>query len=182
MLSVGHDEYWSLEMYDHVKTAIGAGVSVGFLSSDTCWGIIPFWPSGTGCRTASSAGWGSSARSIPRRSARYPELKLFKQTGPTEADLIGAGNVYPYSGGADWICSAEKHWLFAGTGMKNGDSIAGLVGWEWMGAPATIPGLEVVARGRVAYGGWEREYTATIYPARKTMSSSTQRRSGGPTA
>ena len=25
--------------------------------------------------------------------------------------------------------------------MKNGDGIPGLVGWEWMGAPAKIPGL-----------------------------------------
>ena len=51
--------------------------------------------------------------------------------------------------------------------MKNGDGIPGLVGWEWMGAPATIPGLEVVARGRVAYEGVEREYTATLYPGPK---------------
>ena len=29
LLSVGHDEYWSLEMYDNVKAAIGAGVNVG---------------------------------------------------------------------------------------------------------------------------------------------------------
>jgi len=48
--------------------------------------------------------------------------------------------------------------------MKNGDGIPGLVGWEWMGAPAKIAGLKVVARGRVAYGGIEREYTATLYP------------------
>jgi len=33
-----------------------------------------------------------------------------------------------------------------------------------MGAPAKIAGLKVVARGRVAYGGIEREYTATLYP------------------
>ena len=51
--------------------------------------------------------------------------------------------------------------------MKNGDGIPGLVGWEWMGAPAKIPGLEVVARGRVAYAGVEREYTATLYPGPK---------------
>jgi hypothetical protein len=36
-----------------------------------------------------------------------------------------------------------------------------------MGAPAKIPGLEVVARGRVAYARVEREYTATLYPGPK---------------
>ena len=94
----------------------------------------------------------------------YPELALFQHFGPTEAGLIGARNVYPYSGGADWICSQEKHWLFADTGMKKGDRIPGLVGFEWMGAPANTPGLDVVARGRVGKGNLEREYTSTIYP------------------
>ena len=132
-LSVGHDEYWSREMYDNVKAAIGAGVSVGFLSSDTCWGLIPFWPSGdrgTPHRVI------SAGRTV--RPARTRAVKKYPGAGPVPtvwADgsrLIGARNVYPWSGGADWICSAEKHWLFAGTGMKNGDRIPGLVGWEWM--------------------------------------------------
>ncbi len=30
-LSIGHDEYWSLAMYDHVKNAIQGGLSVAFL-------------------------------------------------------------------------------------------------------------------------------------------------------
>ena len=33
------------------------------------------------------------------------------------------------------------HWIFDGTGMKKGDGIPGLVGWEWHGDPANIPGL-----------------------------------------
>jgi hypothetical protein len=166
-LSVGHDEYWSREMYEHVKGAIQAGVSVGFLSSDTCWGLIPFLPSsgGTECRVISRIG--QFGPLDPDAVKTYPELARFENFAPTEADIIGARNVYPYSGGADWICSAEQHWLFANTGMKNGDSIPGLVGFEWMGAPANIPGLEVVARGRVGQGKLEREYTATIYPGPK---------------
>ena len=31
-----------------------------------------------------------------------------------------------------------EHWLFEGTGMKKGDSIKGLVGWEWHGDPAIL--------------------------------------------
>src|SRR6185436_12074655 len=44
-LSVGHDEYWSVEMYRNVKAAIAAGVNVAFFSADTCIGLIPFLPS-----------------------------------------------------------------------------------------------------------------------------------------
>ncbi len=63
----------------------------------------------------------------------------------------------------------EKHWLFEGTGLKNGDSIRGLVGWEHHGHPAAIPGLEVLARGPVTSSGRPQnvEYTATIYQAPK---------------
>jgi hypothetical protein len=167
-LSVGHDEYWSLEMYRNVKTAIAKGMSVAFLSGDTCWGMIPFWPSSTGAPHRVIGRLGQFGPLDPDAIKTYPELARFEQFGPTEADLIGARNVYPYSGGADWICAAEDHWLFAGTGMKNGDGIPGLVGFEWMGAPANIPGLEVVAKGPIALGGVKRDYTATIYPGPKT--------------
>jgi ADP-ribosylglycohydrolase len=54
-----------------------------------------------------------------------PEV-LRLERGPDQAALIGARDVYPYSGGGDWVCAGEKHWLFAGTGMKNGDGIPGL--------------------------------------------------------
>lgn len=166
-ISIGHDEYWSREMYDHVMQAIQSGVSVAFLSSDTCWGLIPFLPASGGQPHRIITRLGQFGPLEPEAVKQYPELARFKQFGPTEANMIGARNVYPYSGGADWICRAEDHWLFAGTDMHNGEGIPGLVGFEWMGAPASIPGLEVVASGKIRYGGVEREYTATIYPGPK---------------
>jgi hypothetical protein len=165
--SVGHDEYWSIEMYQNVKAAIAAGVSAAFLSGDTCWGMVPFLPSSAGSPHRVISRVGQFGPLDPDAVKTYPELAKFKEFGPTEADLIGARNVYPYSGGADWICSAENHWLFADTGMKNGDGIPGLVGFEWMGEPANIPGLEVIARGPVTNSGVTRDYTATIYPGPK---------------
>ena len=40
-LSVGHDEYWSIEMYENITSAIQNGLSVGFLGGDTVIGTIP---------------------------------------------------------------------------------------------------------------------------------------------
>jgi hypothetical protein len=102
-----------------------------------------------------------------RVKAGFPELRLLKENGPNEATLIGARSTFPVTGGADWICALEKHWLFAGTGMRNGDGIPGLVGWEWHGDPAKIPGLEVVARGTVKNRGTTGTYAATLYPGPK---------------
>ena len=51
--------------------------------------------------------------------------------------------------------------------MKTGDGIAGLVGWEWHGDPADIPGLEIVATGKTTSPRGEGVYTATIYTTPK---------------
>ena len=114
----------------------------------------------------------------------FPEEALFTKNGPNEATLMGARSTYPVTGGGDWTCRKPGHWLFAGTGMKEGDGIPGLVGWEWHGDPAPIPGLEVVASGKTkcprptARAPIRRRST----PAPRGTSCSTRRRSGGPTA
>lgn len=165
-LSVGHDEYWSLEMYRNVRAAVAAGVNVGFFSADTCIGLIPFLPgtAGVANRVITRVGnFGPRMDEWARHGA--PEVLRLKQ-GPDQAALIGARDVYPYSGGGDWVCVNDKHWAFAGTGMKNGDGIPDLVGFEWHGAPADIPGLEVLARGPLK-ANVKGTYTATVYPGPK---------------
>jgi hypothetical protein len=76
--------------------------------------------------------------------------------------------VSPFNGSGDWIVTRPGHWLFDGTKMKKGDRIPGLVGWEFHGEPAGIPGLEVVSAGKTYTGGdQESHYTATIYSGPK---------------
>ena len=89
--------------------------------------------------------------------------------GPDEGLLMGARNVEPVNGGGDWICAKPDHWIFEGTGMKKGEAIPGLIGWEYHGQPATeIPGLEVVGGGTAWQGGTRpQRWTATIYPGPK---------------
>ena len=92
----------------------------------------------------------------------------YQRAGPDESAIIGARTVVPFNGGGDWTCTQPDHWIFAGTGMKKGDHIPGLVGWEHHGAPAKLPGLEVVAEGLVwASGVTPSRYAATIFPGPK---------------
>ncbi|MFN4261580.1 MAG: N,N-dimethylformamidase beta subunit family domain-containing protein [Gemmataceae bacterium] len=165
MLSVGHDEYWSRQQYDHVLAAVQAGVNVAFLSGNTCCFVAPFFPStnGTPQRVITRAGRYGGIR--PQEHAYMVDLPV---EAPNEATLIGAQTVSPFNGSGDWIVTKPDHWMFAGTGMKKGDRIPGLVGWEFHGEPADIPGLEVVAEGPTWTGGdKESHYTATIYPGPK---------------
>lgn len=164
-ISVGHDEYWSRQQYDHLMAAVNAGVNVAFLSGNTCCFLAPFSP---------------SSRKTPNRMierlGRYGGIRPKEQKfmvdlpgeAPNEANLIGAQTVTPFNGSGDWIVQKPEHWMFEGTKMKKGDRIPGLVGWEFHGEPADIPGLEVVAEGPTWTGGdAESHYTATIYPGPK---------------
>ncbi len=100
---------------------------------------------------------------LPRRSLRRPTTTTpadamkdhgpFPEHGPDEGLLMGARNVEPVNGGGDWIVVKPEHWIFEGTGVKKGDRIPGLIGWEYHGDPARIPGLEVVAEGTAWVGG-----------------------------
>jgi hypothetical protein len=166
-LSVGHDEYWSLDMFEHVKAAVAAGVNIAFFSANTCCGVLSFLEGKSGPnRIISRIGQYGPIQEEAVKNG-FPELKDLKHNGPNEATLIGARSTFPVTGGADWICVNDTHWVFAGSGMKNGDAIPGLVGWEWHGDPADIPGLAVLAKGSLKSRDAQGTYTATLYPGPK---------------
>lgn len=194
-LSVGHDEYWTLPMYEHVKAAVDAGVSAAFLSGNAIMWVIELLPGITIDSSIINVPTGLDARTGKRVPAspdvsREPNRTMYRkgrfggetevekslsimgpfesQDWPNENLLIGARTMYPFNGSADWIVSRPDHWIFEGTGIKKGDKIPGLVGWEHHGDPADIPGLEVVAEGKtINSGGEESYYTATVYPGPK---------------
>lgn len=163
LLSVGHDEYWTIEMFRNVQRAIEAGVSVAFLSGNAVCGRIEF---DERMRAFERVG----VYGPPGGMRDFVAMKSLAHERPYANELIGAHSTGPVTGGADWICTAPDHWLYAGTGMKQGDRIPGVIGWEWHGDPAPIPGLEIVATGPTQSApGTPNEgvYTATVYPGPK---------------
>jgi len=147
-VSVGHDEYWTREMFENVTRARDAGVSLAFLSGNAVSGVVELLPSSDG---------------RPDRVMR--RLGGFEG----EQDLMGARS---YGVGfADWTCAVPGHWVFAGTGMKMGDRVSQLVGWEFHGPPlGDHESLEVLSHGPVY--GWngerdEKSYATTLYAAGK---------------
>lgn len=189
-LSVGHDEYWSLDMFEHVKRAVDDGLSVAFLSGNSIMWVIRLLPASRppsvnidprtnltldGKRVPVEPDPSGNPYRIFYRAGRFGGLLPqeeetgimgpFEMEGPNENTLMGARTTYPFNGSGDWTVSRADHWIFDGTGMKNGDSIPGLVGWEFHGDPAAIEGLEVVATGpTINSAGKENIYTATVYP------------------
>lgn len=164
-ISVGHDEYWDIRQFRSVERMRDAGVNLLFLSGNTiCW-VTPLRASHDGRpnRIMFRGGPYGAENDYARR--RQAENGPFPERGPDEGLLMGARNIEPVNGGGDWIVVKPEHWMFEGTGMKRGDRIPGLVGWEYHGDPAHIPGLEVVAAGTAWVGGQTpQKWAATIYP------------------
>jgi len=170
-LSVGHDEYYSMEMYQNLRGAIAEGLNVAFLSGNTCCGRVELRPNSIGARCRS---FGRVDYFGPRDEGmiqRFPSMRSFPHRSPPESLLLGArSNVPPCTGGADWSCELPEHWIYEGTGMNLGEQIPGLIGWEWHGDPAPIPGLAVVAKGPTQDAPGKPNggtYAATVYQGPK---------------
>src|SRR5436190_305891 len=167
-LSVGHDEYYSIEMFRHLKAGMDAGLNIALLSGNTCCGRILFSPDSRGVPHRAFERVGVFGP--PSGTRDFVAMKSLSHERPYANELVGAHSTGPVTGGADWICAKPDHWLFEGTGMKQGDGIPGLVGWEWHGDPAPITGLEVVATGPTQEAPGKLNggiYTATLYPGPK---------------
>jgi hypothetical protein len=166
-LSVGHDEYWSLEMFHNLKAAIDAGTNVGFLSGNSVcfWAPLVASTDGRPDRVFHRGGRYGGVSEAERPNFGPFDADSGTPALPNEKTLIGARTIDPFNGSGDWIVTKADHWLFEGTGLKNGDGIPGLVGWEFHGDPADIAGLEVVAAGTTINGGGrEAHWTSTVYP------------------
>jgi len=154
-LSVGHDEYWTRRMYENLTAAREKGLSLGFFSGNAaCWEV----------EMLSSAG-GAPARVFKR-------TRLF----PDEQMLMGTKSYG--SGYGDWVVTKPSHWIYEGTGLSAGDSIPGLIGWEFHATPARLAGLEVVAEAPLyPPEGWDGEtiggrmtnkrHAAVVFPCSK---------------
>lgn len=167
-ISVGHDEYWDIRQFRSVEKLRDDGVNLLFLSGNSvCW-VTPFRAGYDGRPNRIIFRAGPYGGDQPYVADRDKNNGPFPARGPDEGLLMGARNTQPINGGGDWTVTKPEHWMFAGTGMKTGDRIPGLVGWEYHGGPADLPGLEIVAEGRAWVGGTKLStWAATIYPGPK---------------
>lgn len=167
-ISVGHDEYWDIRQFRSVEALRDAGVDLLFLSGNAvCW-VTPYRASADGRPNRIMFRGGPYGADNVYAQQREREHGPFPERGPDEGLLIGARNIEPVNGGGDWIVTMPEHWMFNGTGMKPGDRIPGLIGWEYHGDAAKLPGLEIVGAGTAwVSGDVPQQWTATIYPGPK---------------
>jgi len=131
-LTQGHDEYWSWEMRDHVTEWRDEGVHLAFLGSNTAYWQIRYED------MTNDSVESQEPRTIVcfRRQKRDPIKDKYRTTKwrdvRPEALLVGVEYVFPLGDpfDDDLIVSDHVHWLFNGTGLKRGDKIPGILGYE----------------------------------------------------
>ncbi|NDJ24006.1 DUF4082 domain-containing protein [Nostoc sp. B(2019)] len=141
-LSVGHDEYWSKEIRDHVEAARNAGINLGFFSANTCYWRVRFESSTV------AAGQVKPDRVMACYKQDWALDPVAQQQGPSAATnkfrsvqnqrpenaLLGVmygsdlGNTY---GGANFVVTNSGDSYYANTGLQDGDQLNLLVGYEW---------------------------------------------------
>ena len=149
ILSVGHDEYWSTPMRDHLEAYIAGGGNVAFFSGNSvCWQVR------SEDRGRALVCWKQAFKDDPLyRSEGNPKLStlwshhLVKRP---ENILTGVGFLYGgyhkshgqfMDGSGAFNVHRPDHWLFGGTGLKAGDAFGAkdtIVGYECDGCEFTV--------------------------------------------
>lgn len=135
LLSVGHDEYWSAPMREHVEELVARGGNVAFFSANVCYWRV-------------TVEEGEHALSVDKRVHPGERLSFdrWRRIRPentlTGVGYDGAGGQWngPRPSGGGYTVRRAGHWVFEGTGLTDG-SVFGqheaLVGYECDGAAFT---------------------------------------------
>jgi N,N-dimethylformamidase beta subunit-like, C-terminal len=137
-LVVGHDEYWSWRMRKNVEEARDAGVSLGFFAANTCFWQIRYERSrftNDPDRTIVCYKTDSPSKDpmYSDPSNRYLATVTWRQRPVNRPEDKLVGVMYDWNLGspnADMVVHDASNWVFAGTGLQNGDHLPGLLGYE----------------------------------------------------
>ena len=152
----------------HVEQARDLGVHLAFLGADVCYWRIRFEPNASATEDRTIVAYKEAAGSLdPFAIDGQPENDRLitgrwrdRSRSRPEEQLVGV--MYAADPvDADIIVSQADHWAFAGTGLRNGDALHGLLGYEvdamYGGGPPNIerlghsPFVEQGKQGKVRY-------------------------------
>ncbi len=174
-MTIGHDEYWSLNERNHIQDARDKGLSIAFFSGNTAFRRIRLESSSKGVQRRVVTCY-KSASLDPHDNA--PDTTNDFSSGPfarPENALLGlqwAG--WSHLDGFPFIVSEPDHWVYEGTGVKFNDTLGPIIGYEWdtVGNNGLTPkGLEVISNSPALheYGYISRAHAAVYYPTPKSF-------------
>lgn len=165
-LSVGHDEYYSKEMYDALEAARDSGVGLGFFGANAVHWQVRFEPSSDGAPNRVMVCYklpdidpvtDPALKTIRWRSALVdrPEQRLIG----IQSDIV-SGNE------SSLVVVNSDHWIYEGTGFSDGSAVPDIVHHEADAAMPEYPVPDSVTYTLVAespFGG--KTQNSVIYQA-----------------
>ncbi|WP_222105997.1 N,N-dimethylformamidase beta subunit family domain-containing protein [Catellatospora sichuanensis] len=140
LLFPGHDEYWSQEMIDVATKAIAAGTSLAFMEANNVYWNIRLSPSADGRPDRVMTCYKLDKDPAPDASGPTTQWRLVDRAGTkAEQRLLGVQFNGQPAEAAPLVVRAADHWFWAGTGVKDGDQIADVVGGETDGVQDKFP-------------------------------------------
>jgi hypothetical protein len=177
-LSNWHDEYWSKTMRDRLTAGRDAGKHVAFFDSNNVYWQIRYenGPSGAANRVIvcykddPSAGPARDPIVATNPSLDTTQWRLAPVNQPENAlQGIMFESLFDYGSSFPWVVTNASHWVYANTGLQNGQSIPGLIGYEYdnvFSNGQTPANLQVLAASPVVDAdGVHSTANATIYQA-----------------
>ena len=149
VLFLGHSEYWSKEMRDNMEFFIYNGGSVGFLTGNTCWWQIRLEDDKSSLVCYKDYKLDPLlGRDNARVTNRWHQFPLFRSACSLVGEAFEYGSILGYlnrrresfpsrENDDGFTIINSDHWLFGGTGLKDGDLLgtkSGLLAYETDGA------------------------------------------------
>jgi hypothetical protein len=163
-----HDEYWTLAMRDGVEAARDHGVNLVFMGANAAYRRIRLEPSALGARRHEVNY--RVAKDDPMRGKDDAQVTTSWREPPgarPESSLIGTYyECNPVD--ASMVIAKSSSWIFAGTGLKNGDALPHVVGSEYDRVTPEAPtpaNIEVITHSPLTCKGTKSFSDASYYTA-----------------
>ena len=159
VLSIGHDEYWSAKMRDHLEQFIESGGNVAFLSGNTCCWQVRNEEEGV-AQTCYKQNYNMDPLFPTDEHRLLSTLWSHHRLQRPENQLTGVGFLFGgyhrshgqfMDGKAAFTVHRPDHWLFERTGLQQDDEFGGadtIVGYECDGCEFMIQDGLPVPTGR----------------------------------
>lgn len=170
-VSLGHDEYWSWEQRDNVESARDRGVGLAFFGGNNVYWQVRLEPGADGTANRTLVCYKDAALDPVAKQDPSRTTVLWYQEPVNRPQSLLTGTLYGSNATPeqqDWVVADDTNWIFAGTGLRQGDHVAGIVGYEYdrLGDEASRPpGMAIVGFSPVI--GWLGDDTAVsaVYEA-----------------
>jgi hypothetical protein len=151
-LSVGHDEYWSAQMYDGVSNALANGVGLGFFGANAVYWQMRLEANAAGVANRVQVCYKDASKDPQSGTQSTVNWRNVIVNRP-EQQLLGSMFVAQQPSGsapASHVVKNSSHWTYAGTGVADGDAVPNIIGYECdksfpdVALPTAVPGTYTV--------------------------------------